>query len=191
MAVAHKLKDLDDLLALGEDARAELVNGDLCGIETSGEHSDAQAQMTGFLQPHFGRPARRDDGPPGGWWIYVESTIAFSLRDVLRPDVAGWRRDRVPSRPTGFPVRELPDWVCEVLSPSTARRDLNEKRRVYHAAKVGHYWVIDLEKETLTALRWSLDGYVIVAVHGPGELARIEPFEAMEFPVGVVFGREE
>ncbi len=190
MSPARKLKDLDDLVALGEDARAELVDGEICGIETSGEHSDAQSTLNGHLWPNFGRPRRGDGGPPGGWWIYVETNITFSLRDVLRPDLAGWRRDRVPSRPTGFPVREVPDWVCEVLSPSTARRDLNEKRRVYHGAKVGHYWVVDLEKEALTALRWSLDGYVIVGVYGPGDIARVEPFEALEFPVGLVFGRE-
>ncbi len=190
MSPAPKLKTVDDLVALGEDARAELVDGEICGIETSGEHSDAQAGIGGVLWPRFRRPRRGNDDNEGGWWLYVEPTIAFSSLTVLRPDLAGWRRDRVASRPVGFPIRELPDWVCEVQSPSTARRDLIQKRRAYHDAKVGHYWLVDPEGESLTALRWSLEGYIIVSVHGPDELARIEPFDTFDFPVGVLFGRD-
>ncbi len=190
MSPAPKLKTVDDLVALGEDARAELVDGELCGIETSGEHADAQAGVITEVRSRVHGPRRDGDGRDTGWWIYAEITIAFNLHDVLRPDVAGWRRDRLPTRPTGFPVRDIPDWVCEVKSPSTARRDLIQKRRAYHGAKVGHYWLVDPEQESLTALRWSLEGYVIVSVHGPDELARIEPFDTFDFPVGVLFGRD-
>ena len=189
MNAAKKLKSESDLLAFGEEARAELVNGELVSIETSGEHSDAQAGINRLILPIFHRRGGSDGGG-GGWWIYTEATVAFSFQDILRPDIAGWRRERVPERPIGFPIRELPDWVCEVLSPSTARRDLIEKRAIYHRAHVSHYWVVDLEKETLTVLRWSPAGYVIVLVAGPEDSVRAEPFEALELWCGGFFGRE-
>lgn len=188
-SAAAALTPLDELLARGEDARLELVNGALCAIETSGEHADAQAGVvTAVRSRYHGRPG--GDGPPGGWWIYVEPTIMLSIHEVYRPDLAGWRRECVPERPTGFPIRHVPDWVCEVLSPGNAQHDLVAKRRAYHAAKVGHYWLVDPIREEVTVLRWTLDGYTIVEVDAEAGVVRLPPFPEAPIVLGSLFGKE-
>jgi Uma2 family endonuclease len=109
---------------------------------------------------------------------------------VFRPDVVGWRRERVAQRPAGIPVRVLPDWVCEILS-SNRRNDLVKKKRTYHACKVPHYWILDPAEETLAVHRWGPDGYIEVLAAQRGERVRAEPFEAVELQVGVFFGDDE
>ena len=81
---------------------------------------------------------------------------------VLIPDLAGWRRERLPRLPDSRPVRVRPDWVCEIVSPTSARRDRVRKMNVYHAAGVPHYWLIDPQDETLTVYRWTAEGYLHV-----------------------------
>jgi Uma2 family endonuclease len=114
--------------------------------------------------------------------------VLFTPRDVFRPDVLGWRRDRYPERPVGFPIHQIPDWVCEVLSPSTAHYDLGYKRRVYHGAKVGRYWVIDVEQRSLTVMRWSMEGYVILEIETVEGRVRAPPFEGVEIQLDELFG---
>jgi Uma2 family endonuclease len=150
------------------------------------EHGRAQLTLSHFLFQFD----RRGGGRPGGWWLMTEVEIELETHEVYLPDVTGWRRDRVPTCPTGRPVRIRPDWVCEILSPSTAARDLGHKLRSFHKAGVGHYWVIDPEHETLTVHRWHTDGYLVALAAGRGETVRAEPFEAVEIPVGFLFGEE-
>lgn len=111
-----------------------------------------------------------------------------------RPDLLGWRRDKHPVLPTldarGV-VTCVPDWICEVLSPSTAHVDMGPKRIGYHRAGVGHYWLLDPQNGTLTVLRWTPDGYLVVLVAFKGEMVRAEPFEAVEIEVGELCGEDE
>lgn len=93
-------------------------------------------------------------------------------------------------RPSGRPVRVRPDWVCEILSPSTAHRDVGDKLHAYHRAGVGHYWVVDPEHETQTVHRWHEQGYLVAQTAGRGERIRAERFEAIELQVGLLFGDE-
>lgn len=144
----------------------------------SGEHGDAQAGVV---------VAARGGGP-GGWWIVTEVEVLLPSGEVVRPDVSGWRRDRVPTRPTGTPVPHLPDWICEVISPTNANTDTVKKLRAYHIARVPHYWIVDPRDATLTVMRWSDDGYTTVLRAERGEVVRPEPFEAIELVVGTLFG---
>ena len=128
--------------------------------------------------------------PPGGWWLLTEPDIEFGRHDILRPDIAGWRRDRTPKAPEGFPVRVVPDWVCEVLSPSTAWRDLGEKRRIYHQAGVGHYWVVHPTDRVISVFAWNEANYGLVASCGIVGRVRLPPFEAVEFEAARLFGLE-
>ena len=105
--------------------------------------------------------------------------------------MAGWRREGVPERPTGFPIRHVPDWVCEVLSPGNSQNDLTVKRRAYHAAKVGYCWIVDPIREELTVLRWTLDGYTIVEVDAPDGVLRLPPFPDAPIVIGSLFGRSD
>jgi len=177
-----------NLLALGEDRRFhEVIGGELVRkANPSGEHGAAQAAVTGSL---FGPFNRRPGGRlPGGWWFQTEVEAELETHDVYRPDVVGWRRERVPDRPTGNPVRVRPDWVCEVLSPSNAKDDQVTKFDTYHRCGVPHYWIIDPQLETLRVHRWTEAGYVVVLNAQRGQRVRAEPFDAIELPIGVLFG---
>lgn len=171
----------------------EVINGELIEKQTSGEHGYAQAGLCGFLSGPFGR--RSSGGPPerpGGWWLETEVLIEFGgPKQRLRPDLAGWRRDKVPARPTGSPIATLPDWICEVISPGNASNDTVKKLSVYQRHQVGHYWLLDPRDETLTVLRWGPQGYILLLSAGRGDKVRAEPFDAIELPVGVLFGDDE
>jgi Uma2 family endonuclease len=180
---------LEDLLAIPEEHRRhELVDGELLekGAAT-GEHGATQADLVTALNSRFGR--RPGGRWPGGWWFATEVEIVFG-DDVFRPDVVGWRRERVVERPTGTPIRVRPDWVCEILS-TNRRHDLVKKKRAYHRHEVPHYWIIDPTEETLAVHRWGPDGYIEVLAAQRGEQVRAEPFEAIELQVGVLFGDDE
>lgn len=164
----------------------ELIEGSLSEKETSGEHGRSQGRLiAAFSGPFDRRPGGRN---PGGWWFAVETLVDFGETNKLRPDVAGWRREKTPSPPSGAIVRALPDWICEVLSPSNANNDLVKKRRIYHQHRVGHYWILDPLEHRLEVYRWHSDGYLQVLTAERGERVRAEPFEALELQVGVLFG---
>lgn len=148
------------------------------------EHGDAQGSIIELIKS----PYQRGRGGPGGWWIAPEVEIELAEHDVYLPDVAGWKRSRVPERPTGRPIRVRPDWVCEVLSPSNALNDLGVKFAAYHRAGVGHYWVVDPERQTLTVFRSTTEGYVIAVSAGRGDVVRPEPFEEVVLRVAELFG---
>ena len=177
-----------DLAALPPGTRAEVVAGEVVDkASPSFEHGDAQGVLVGLLAPF----RRRAGGPgPGGWWLGTEIEIELETHEVYVPDLVGWRRERVPERPTGRPIRTRPDWVCEILSPSTAARDLVSKHRTLHRCGVPHYWVIDPERETLTVQRWQEHGYLVVVTAGRSDVIHAEPFEATELRVGLLFGDE-
>ena len=84
-----------------------------------------------------------------------------------------------------------PDWVCEVLSPSNARNDLVAKFRVFHRCGVPYYWIVDPGEEVRTVYRWQEGGYLAVLTATKGEIVRAEPFDAVDLPVGALFGEEE
>jgi len=138
----------------------------------------------------FDRPGEIGTGRPGGWWLSTEVDLELAGSGV-RPDLLGWRRDhvpRLPAAPPGEAVTERPDWVAEVLSPSTAARDLGDKMDIYHAAGVPHYWVIDPANRTLVVYRWTANGYLRVLGAGASAVVHAEPFETLELRVGLLFG---
>lgn len=108
--------------------------------------------------------------------------------ELVRPDVLGWRRTNCPQRPTGSPVEILPDWICEVISPSRPNDDTVKKLRLYHAAKVPHYWLVDPRDSTLIVMRRTEPGYVTVLRAERGETVNPEPFEEIRLFVGSLFG---
>ncbi len=140
------------------------------------------------LAPYDRRPGGRS---PGGWWFATETEVLFTKTDVLKPDVAGWRRERLVELPAEVPVTVRPDWVCEILSKNNKRNDLIKKKRIYQRHEVGHYWLIDPFEETLTVYRWHPDGFVEVLVAARDERVKAEPFDAIDLHVGVLFGDDE
>ncbi|MBM4378011.1 MAG: Uma2 family endonuclease [Deltaproteobacteria bacterium] len=119
-----------EILAEPEERRLEVIAGVVEEkAAPSFDHSVVQNQLGGLIGQHFGSQRR---GGPGGWWIGTEADIELGPHDLVRPDVAGWRRDRHAVRPRGRPVRQVPDWVCELVSASNRKRDTVEKVRLYH-----------------------------------------------------------
>lgn len=179
---------VEAFLAIPEHERFhELIGGDLFRkASPSGEHADAQGGIIAGLRGPFQRGL--GDGGPGGWWIYPEPEVELAERTVVRPDVAGWRRERCPERPTGPLVRVRPDWVCEIVSPSNANHDRVRKLRLFHQHGVPYYWLVDPRDATLTVLRWSEEGYVTRLSAERGEVVRAEPFDAIEIELGTLFG---
>ncbi len=182
----------DDLVRLRDDGRAvELVAGEI--VEKA-----APTPAHGRAELRFGEALggynRRTGGPhgPGGWWLMTEVEVLYEKsHEVFRHDVLGFRRDRHASCPSETPVRACPDWVCEILSPSTARYDIVQKQRTLHGHGVAHYWILDPEHATLTVLRHSEPAYLRILDAGAGERVRAEPFDAVEISVSALLGRDD
>lgn len=184
---AGRLPTFADILALGEHVHAEIIAGELViHASPSWPHGYAATGLSGEL----GAPFQRGRGGPGGWWILTEVDIELSSGDDVRPDLIGIRRSRMPSPPTERPLRVDPEFVAEILSPSTAAFDLGEKRAAYHTARVEHVWFVDPSLRTLTVLRWSADGYVILGVYRGGPPVALPPFEAVAVDVSALFPAE-
>jgi Uma2 family endonuclease len=113
--------------------------------------------------------------------------VALGPHDIVRPHLSGWRRERLPRPGQLRPIDVVPDWVCEVLSPSTAARDRVSKRRLYARAGIPFYWLIDPEARVLEALALKDGGWVEVGVYDDSAQARIAPFETVELEVGRLF----
>lgn len=183
---APNLATFDDLLSLGEDIRAEILAGEVITAPAPlPRHSNAQRALGRFV----GGPFHDDDGRggPGGWWIFVEVDIELSEHDVVRPDLAGWRRERLPDPGTQRPIRTVPDWVCEITSPTSASRDRVAKRQLYAAHGIPYYWIVDPEARTLEALELTDERWAEVGAWDDTATASIPPFQAVPLEVGRLF----
>jgi len=148
---------------------AEIIDGDLfASPRPASPHALASSMLGASLIGSFGgEPGGA--GVPGGWWILFEPELHFR-RDVLVPDLAGWRRERMPTVPDVAAFELAPDWACEVISPSTGEIDRGRKMRVYARERIGHLWIVDPILRTLEVYRLE-DGRWIVA----GTYAGTEP----------------
>lgn len=183
---ARKRATFHDLAALG-DVSAEVIHGVIVyKADPSAEHGDAQLALGALLRQHF----HRKGGPagPGGWWLLTDVDVAFAEHEVYRPDIAGWRRDRVLERPTGRPIAVRPDFICEILSESNAATDQVDKFRAYAASSMPFYWIADPGRKILTVYRLEGDGYAVALHAKPGEVVNAPPFEAFALSVGLLFG---
>jgi Uma2 family endonuclease len=187
---ARRLATAKDLIGLPEDVAAEVINGTIVEkAAPSAEHGDAQLGLGAIVRREF--HGKGGGSRAGGWWVFTEVEIELEAHETYRPDLVGWRRDRVAERPTGRPVRTRPDWVCEILSPSNAQNDLVKKFRVYHRCRVPHYWIVDPQSRSLVVYRFEQAGYLAVLTAMSGESVRAEPFDSIELRIGDIFGEED
>ena len=194
MSVALKIAPagVADLLAIPANERFhEIIDGELVRkAMPSIRHGGAQAGLTSQIGgPYNRRPGGRR---PGGWRFAAETEIRFDDDPIYRPDVAGWRRERMPELVDEFPVTMRPDWVCEILSPSNESNDVIKKMRTYQRCGVPHYWIIDPIAESLIVYRWTEGGYLLVQSAQGTERVSAEPFDAVSFSVhGLLEGDDE
>ncbi len=174
----------EDLLQVPDNLVAELIEGELyTSPRPAGPHTRAASRL-GFL---LGPPFDLGNGGPGGWWILDEPELHFG-RNVLVPDLAGWRRERMPEIPRSHVFSVVPDWICEVISPSSGRLDRHKKMPVYAREEVAYAWLVDPEQQWLEARKLVAGQWVVVAEHGGEEVVRVAPFEAIEIDLKLVWG---
>jgi Uma2 family endonuclease len=166
----------EDLLAAPDHKIAEIVDGELV---VSPRPTSAHARTCSVLGMEIGGAFDRGRGGPGGWLLLFEPELHFG-EDVLVPDLAAWRRERMPVLPNAPFLTLSPDWVCEVASPSTEHLDRRRKRPIYAREGVGHLWIVSPSTHALEVHRRSPEGWLVVATHGADERVRAEPFEAIE-----------
>ena len=137
----------------------------------------------------MGSPFLRGRGGPGGWWIVDEPELHLD-GDVLVPDLAGWRQERMPDRPSGAFIDLTPDWICEILSPSTSRLDRIHKLPIYAREGVRHAWLVDPIARTLEVFRLEGGRWTLIGAHGDEPTVRAEPFDAVDLDLLALWGDE-
>jgi len=131
-------------------------------------------------------PFQKGRAGPGGWWILAEPELHLG-GDILVPDLAGWRREHLPVPPDEAFFTLAPDWVCELLSPSTRRLDLEKKRPIYAREGIAHLWFVDPLARTLEAFALQDGAWSPVAAAKDNEPVSFPPFEAVTFPLGALW----
>lgn len=175
----------EELSALPEHVVGEIIGGELfVQPRPATGHANASSILGALLIPPF----RLGKDGPGGWTILDEPELHVGQpREVLVPDLAGWRRERMPELPLAPALQLAPDWVCEVLSPSTAFKDRAKKMPVYGREGVGHVWLIDPVIRSLEVFRLGRSWWELVATHGEDERVAVEPFDALELDLALLW----
>jgi Uma2 family endonuclease len=173
----------DDLCAVPEHLVAEIVDGELwTSPRPAPRHARAHSSLGGIIMT----PYDHGRGGPGGWWILDEPELHLGP-DVLVPDVAGWRRAQMPALPQTAYFSLAPDWVCEVVSPSTARLDRAKKLPVYAREGTADCWIVDPLARTIEILRLDSGRWTLTATHEGRDVIRAEPFDAIEIELTLLW----
>lgn len=173
----HKPATYEDLLTLPKNVVGEIVNGRLIAQpRPAPKHARAYA----VLGRKLGSPFDEGQGGPGGCWIFDEPEVHLDA-DILVPDLAGWRRERMSHLPetAWFPL--APDWACEILSPGTARFDRAEKLPIYLRHGVKHAWLVDPDLKTLEVFESQNGKWVLLTVLENDAPVSQPPFDAITF----------
>lgn len=183
MMVAVKRATYQDILDLPAHEVGQIIDGELVvQPRPATPHAGAASSLDKLL----GGPFQFGRGGPGGWFIVFEPELHFG-EDVLVPDLAGWRRERMPELPNAPHLTLAPDWVCEILSPSTAKLDRTKKLPLYARQGVRHAWIVDPLERTLEVLRLENGRWSILGSYADDVVVRAEPFEAIELSLRMVF----
>lgn len=180
---ARKSATYEDIAALPSNVVGEILFGTL---HVSPRPASPHGSASSALQEELGPPFKRGRGGPGGWVILSEQEVHLGA-DVLVPDLAGWRRERLPERPETPAFTLAPDWVAEVLSPSTAARDRVQKMAIYAREGVAHVWLVDPLERTLEVYELAGTAWTRVHAFAGDERVRAAPFEAIELDLAVLW----
>lgn len=179
MNSARRRATYQDILDLPEHIVGEIVDGELyTSPRPASPHARATSVIGSDLVGSFDGPPGDPDGR-GGWWILDEPELHLGA-DVVVPDLAGWRRERMPAMPN-VPYFELPpDWVCEVVSPSTGALDRGRKMGVYAREAIPNLWLVDPLAKTLEVYRLECGHWIVIGTHAGSARVHAEPFDPVE-----------
>jgi Uma2 family endonuclease len=182
---AKKRATYADVLAAPEHVVAEVIDGEL---HLNPRPALPHAAAATALSEELGPPFKRGKGGPGGWIILYEPELHLQA-DILVPDLGGWRVERMPSIANEAYVSLAPDWVCEVLSPRTAKYDRSDKLRIYAREQVRWAWLVDPLQRTLEALRLDQGRWTLLDTWRDDARVRVEPFDAIELDLAALWQR--
>lgn len=176
-ATAHKFAAYEDLFDLPENIIGQIIHGQLI---TQPRPAPKHSLASSSLGDELVSPFQKGRGGPGGWWILDEPELHLGPH-ILVPDLAGWRRERMPELPETAYFTLPPDWICEVLSPGTARVDRAEKMPIYAAQSVPFLWLIDPTLRTLEVFALCEGRWLLEHIYQDDEEVRAVPFDAIAF----------
>jgi len=185
-SAAKRRATYEDLLAVPDHLVGEIISGNLV---TSPRPGSTHARAAGKLATKLGRPFDDGEDGPGGWILLPEPELHLS-GEAYVPDLAGWRRERMPVMPETAAFTLAPDWVCEVLSPeSTETRDREEKMPAYAREGVSHLWLVKPKTQTLEAYALDREHWVVLGTWSGDKKVRIKPFDAIELDLAALWSR--
>lgn len=180
----HEPSAHERLLQLPDHLVGEIVAGQLHVMpRPAPPHANANMQLGTELVGPF----QRGRGGPGGWVFFSEPELHLEVDDVLVPDLAGWRRESLPALPQTAYFGRRPEWVCEVLSPSTAAYDRGVKMPIYARAGVEHCWLVDPVLRTLEVYRLENGRWSQLQVWIGDAKVQAEPFQAIELDLALLW----
>ncbi len=182
---ARRRATYEDLLQIPEHHLGQIIDGELYVHPRPAYRHAAAASVLG---EELGPPFKRGKGGPGGWVILDEPELHLG-NDVLVPDLAGWGRERMPEIPDVAFSSVAPDWICEVLSPSTARVDRVKKLPVYVREGVGHLWLVNPTEKVLEVFELRGEVYALVQTASDDDRGRFVPFDAIELDLALLWAR--
>jgi len=174
-----------DLFDIPENMVGEILAGELhTHPRPTPKHTRAYSALGGSL----GGSYDWGGSGPGGWWILDEPELHLAS-DILVPDLAGWKRERMPKLPETAWFELAPDWACEILSPSTARSDRVIKMPIYAREGIKHLWLVDPDLKTLEIYELNTDSHwTLISTLKDNDPVSQPPFDAIEFSLGVLWG---
>jgi len=170
------------LAGLPDTLVGEIIDGRLYSQpRPAGPHAVASSSLGADLHGLY----QRGRGGPGGWWILDEPELHF-VRDteVLVPDIAGWRRERLPRIPRDHRFEVAPDWVCEVISPGTEQNDRIVKMPVYAKYNVAHLWLLDPLQRTLEVFELEEGRWTVIGLFRESDRVSVAPFTEITLHLG-------
>ncbi|MBF0099990.1 MAG: Uma2 family endonuclease [Desulfobacterales bacterium] len=168
--------EYDDLYNIPENMIGQIINGELIVMpRPSPKHAGTLSNLTIEIGP----PYKLGRGGPGGWIILDEPEIKLG-QDIFVPDLAGWKKEKLPQPPSTNYISVPPDWICEVLSPSTEKTDRARKMPIYAQFQVGHLWLIDPIEKILEIFKLIHNQWTVLSIYAEDDKVKGEPFQEID-----------
>jgi Uma2 family endonuclease len=177
MSAPKRRATYEDLMQVPDHLVAEIIDGELV---TSPRPATPHARACSVIGQDLAPFDRQAGGPggPGGWWVLDEPELHLG-GDILVPDLAAWRHERMPAIPNVAFFTLAPDWICEVISPRTGRIDRTRKMMIYAREGVHHLWLVDPLANTIEVYRLDAERWMVAGSHGGDDIVGVEPFGAI------------